>query len=262
MKKDSTARVYGKAIEIDSNAVKTFYGLRAKDRIEKHIDAPTILSSDTDIKLVDQWTKEELNRWFPLLRLDENSHVFEIGFGTGRMTKYLTRTAKQYVGVDYVESFLNTVLEREDLIKSENTKFFSLPLDQFLIENSEKYRGFFNRVFLSGGVFVYINDTVLQGCISKLAEMLQESSMIYISEPIALQERLTLNSFYSENLNDNYSAIYRTEAEYRKLFRPFLDNGFQLKISQEFFEEDIKKMKETRQWIFILERDADSADGK
>lgn len=262
MEKDSTARVYGETIDIDSNAVKNFFGSRASERAKEHIDAPTILSGDTDIKHIERWTNEELERWFPLFRIDKDSCVFEIGFGTGRMTKYLTGIAKQYVGVDYVESFLDTVLEREDIVKNKDTKFFSCSLEQFLIENSAQYQGIFNRVFLSGGVFLYINDMVLQSCISKISDMLQESGIIYISEPIALEERLTLNSFYSENLHDTYSAIYRTEEEYREFFRPFLDKGFELKISQEFFAEDIKKMKETRQWIFILEKNVEESGRK
>ena len=63
-----------------------------------------------------------------------------------------------------------------------------------------------------------------------------------------------MNSFYSETIQDNYSAIYRTVDEYKKLFSAFLNQGFELDVCQEFFENDIKKMKETKQWIFILKR--------
>ena len=101
---------------------------------------------------------------------------------------------------------------------------------------------------------MYMNDCTLKECMAHLADMLQESRVMYISEPVAVEERLTLNAFYSETIQDNYSAIYRTVDEYRELFSPFLNQGFALEVCQEFFENDIKKMKETKQWIFILKR--------
>lgn len=101
---------------------------------------------------------------------------------------------------------------------------------------------------------MYINDDVVCECITNLIPLLQDSCIIYISEPIAIEERLTLKSFYSENMKDYYSAIYRTESDYEKIFEPLLKEGFKIKVSEPFFKDDIKKQKETKQWIFILER--------
>lgn len=100
---------------------------------------------------------------------------------------------------------------------------------------------------------MYMNDETVRVCIDDMVKMLDEKSIIYISEPIAMEERLTLNSFYSEQIDNNYSAIYRTEEEYKRLFKPLFERGYTLKVSELFFEEDIKKQKETQQWIFIME---------
>lgn len=62
----------------------------------------------------------------------------------------------------------------------------------------------------------------LKDCIAKLTSFLDETCIIYISEPIALEERLTLNKFYLDNLDSEYSAIYRTISEYNKIFKPLL----------------------------------------
>lgn len=246
-------RVYGKSMEIDTGSVHKLYAERAvKKRV--HVDAPTVLSSDTSIENIEKWTSEELERWFPMFELNKECRILEIGFGTGRMTKYITPIAKKYVGIDYVDEFRDLVLKREDIIKNQNVEFLTTSLQDFLERNADNDTMEFNRIFLSGGVFVYINDEEAKECISKLCDILAEDCLIYISEPIALQERLTLNSFYSDNIQAAYSAIYRTEKQYLDLFQPLFDKGFELKISQEFFRNDIKKMKETKQWIFIIDR--------
>ena len=254
MEDTSQTRIYGKNIDIDSNAVKKLYRDRLERNGDKPIDAPTVLCSDTNIDNIEHWTKEELDRWFPMFKLSDESVVLEIGFGTGRMSKYIIPVAKEYVGIDYVENFCATVQKRADISKKENTQLLNVSLEQLTETYQDSFSMKFNRVFLSGGVFMYINDDVVQKCITQLTKMLQKSCTIYISEPVAVEKRLTLNAFYSETMHDEYSAIYRTVEEYKNLFNPLFQEGFELKICQEFFENDLKKMKETKQWMFLLER--------
>lgn len=255
MQKEISTRVYGRPMQINTEKVKNLYSDRVNTRSREHVDAPVVLSSDVDADNIRRWTEEELRRWFPQFSLHRHCRVLEIGFGTGRMTKYITQTAEEYVGIDYVPAFRDIVLQREDIVKKENTQFFTVSLEEFLDGRDTFDQGTFNRVFLSGGVLMYINDESVQSSMANLTELLCDDCIIYISEPVALEERLTLNEFYSDNIRADYSAIYRTEAEYQRLFQPLFDCGFKLKISREFFEHDIKKMKETKQWIFLLQRE-------
>lgn len=62
---------------------------------------------------------------------------------------------------------------------------------------------------------MYMNDEVVQRCMAEMERFLAEKCIIYISEPVALEERLTLKSFYSEQMSHDYSAIYRTEEQYK-----------------------------------------------
>ena len=89
----------------------------------------------------------------------------------------------------------------------------------------------------------------------QLADCLQEKALLYLSEPIAREERLTLKQFYSDAMAEEYSAIYRTDQEYQKLFEVFYQRGFQLKVSEPLFDVDIKGRKETVQWVYVLERE-------
>lgn len=248
------SRIYGREQVIDQEEVKQLYARRADKSDRVHVDAPVVLSSDVDIKNIELWTDWELKRWFPMLGLNEESIVFELGFGTGRMTKYILPIVKRYVGVDYVKEFVDIVRKRDDIDGKEKALFFNEDFEEFLAKVHTMELPRFTHFFLSGGVFMYMNDRVVRKCMEEMEKMLDEKSILYISEPVALEERLTLHSFYSKQIDNNYSAIYRTEEEYKELFRPFLEKGYVCKVSELFFEEDIKKQKETQQWMFILER--------
>lgn len=246
-------RVYGRPQEIKPEEVKSLYAERAGKSKTVHVDSPVVLSGDVDVKNIELWTEWELKKWFRMLRLTQDSVVFELGFGTGRMTKYILPEVRQYVGIDYVKEFVDIVQDRADMGEKANALFLNEDFQEFLQKYDTMELPVFTHFFLSGGVFMYMNDETVQACISEMTKMMDKKSIIYISEPVAMKERLTLNSFYSEQIGHNYSAIYRTEEEYMQLFKPLLEKGYTVKVSELFFEQDIKKQKETQQWIFILE---------
>ena len=78
---------------------------------------------------------------------------------------------------------------------------------------------------------------------------------VYFTETIALEERLTLNQFYSEALKADYDVIYRTESEYNQVYESWLNAGFQ--IREQGMLPHLNKEKEyseTDRWYTILER--------
>lgn len=248
-------RIYADNVNIDELSIKTFYTRRAKEKLEIDVDAPVVLCGDKDKSKIEKWTNFEVKNRLPILKLDENSNVLEVGCGTGRISKFIIPCINKYVGIDYVKEFIDIIQERTDINKKENTYFLNASLQDLTKDFSEiPIKDKFNRLVISGGVFMYVNDKDLQESIAKIIEVLDDNSIVYISEPVAIKERLTLNKFYLDDLNSEYSAIYRTLDEYNFLFDGFLKNGFKLKISEEFFYEDIKLQKETKQWLFVLEK--------
>jgi len=248
-------RVYNDHIQIDPENLKDFYKKRAKEKISIDIDAPVVLCGDRDKSKIGAWTTFELENRFPLLSIDRDSVVLEVGCGTGRISKYITSVVDTYVGVDYVKEFIDIVQLREDIEKKESTYFIHSSIQE-LANGSVTFpvQKNFNRFIISGGVFMYINDDEVKDVLGKLIKRFDKECIIYLSEPIALKERLTLNNFYSEDLENEYSAIYRTEEEYVNIFDILFKEGFELKVSEEFFYDDIKNQKETKQWMFILHR--------
>ncbi|WP_028593780.1 class I SAM-dependent methyltransferase [Paenibacillus assamensis] len=248
-------RIYKEHVHIDPESLKDFYKKRAVDKISIDIDAPVVLCGDKDKSKIEAWTNFELEHRFPLLELDENSVVLEAGCGTGRISKYITPIADTFVGLDYIKEFINIIQLREDIEKKDTTYFVHSSIQEFVDETvSFPIKKKFNRFVISGGVLMYINDDDAKEVMSKLVERFDDECLIYLSEPIALDGRLTLNKFYSEDLENEYSAIYRTKAEYQDMFEVWYNAGFELKTNEEFFYEDIKAQKETKQWMFVLQR--------
>ena len=249
-------RIEGTHVDIDMSSVHDMFTERAS-RTVRDVDAPTIPSSDVHLDHVRLWTENERDRWLPCLKLDASSRVLEVGFGTGRMTKYLTQCCGQYTGIECVEEFVKIARERTD-IRRDNAVLLNGWFCDLAAHRLELPCRSYNRFVIAAGVFMYINDEEALDDVRALTTLLdeREDCIVYISEPIAMETRLTLNKFFSGEMKQEYSAIYRTETEYMELFRPLLEAGFRVKVSEEFFETDIKGRRETRQWVFILEREA------
>lgn len=251
--KDS--RVRGEKIAVNVARIHDFYAKRAVEKGGIHVDAPVVLCGDEAPEKITAWTDYEVSERLPLLELTGNSRVLEWGFGTGRITKHILETASHYVGVDYVEDFVTLAKGREDIRRTEHTHFLCGSFEDLAEGRLELPQGvLFDRFVIAGGVMMYINDDVLKKCLAKLPALLAPSAILYISEPIAMEKRLTLNQFYSDELAAEYSAIYRTREEYDRLFAPLYAAEFQMVRSEEFFVEDIKARQETKQWLFLLRR--------
>ena len=73
---------------------------------------------------------------------------------------------------------------------------------------------------------------------------------LFIMEPVSrMGERLTLKDFYSEGLDADYSAIYRTEEEYMELFKGLNYN----KIFADDIFDDLSDHSETHYKYYVIE---------
>lgn len=77
---------------------------------------------------------------------------------------------------------------------------------------------------------------------------------------MGIQGRLTLKDFYSQELECNYNAIYRSAEEYRQMFQ---ENAPALTVIQEGFAFGIPALnnrKETSQYYFLLKKDSNQGE--
>ena len=95
---------------------------------------------------------------------------------------------------------------------------------------------------------MYINDSDIMRILKSFSGISPE--YIYIQESISLMEgRLTLNNFESKELKTNYSAIYRTKAEYEEYYR---QAGFRILKTDLLLDDEIGGRKETNAQYWLL----------
>lgn len=112
----------------------------------------------------------------------------------------------------------------------------------------------FDRIII-GGVCMYINDEELEVCFHNLAKLLDEHCVMYLTETVAVEKRLTLDSCPSEALKTTYDVIYRTPEEYNQYYEMLFRAGFNI-VQQDFLPHlnDEEGFSETDRWYTILER--------
>ena len=103
---------------------------------------------------------------------------------------------------------------------------------------------------------MYLNDGDLLDVLGQIERSCDVHAIICIREPLGINNRLTLKNDFSEELQDNYNAIYRTREELMEfLDNSFLAKGFLVRNEGFLFDEDsLNNRKETAQYYYILER--------
>ncbi len=244
-------RVIADKVEIDDKKTKDFFSRRGGKYNEKNPYSLTMYQ-DNHPELVRERNKHEVQILKPLLQLDSHSRVLDFACGIGRWADAITEDIEEYCGIDYSGEFVRIARERN---KKENFSFYegaAWDVDKVLEEHQ---KGNFNKIIIVGLV-MYINDSDIRNVLKKLCTVCAENTTICIREPIGIEERLTLKDFYSEELRDDYNAIYRTRDELMEIFEDTLfENGFSVEQEGYLFEEpELNNRKETSQYYFILKR--------
>ncbi len=244
-------RIYNDKFDINTQNTIDFYNARAKRINEMECPYTAVLLGDQSPKHAEEWYLHDKLNLLPLLQVDSESEVLDIGCGIGRWAEYSIPVCKYYYGVDFSCEMIK--LAKERCVFPDRDYDFATASFQETV-NSTEHTHKFNRVVISG-VCMYINDSDLSMCMEKLNDILDDHCIILIKEPIALIQRLTLNEFESESLKSTYDAIYRTREEYSALFQPLMDKGFTIKHESRLdTAEHEKKFSETGRWFIVFER--------
>ena len=233
------SRLYGENEDINSDKVKTFFNERSNKNFEN--DLSIVLFQDEENSK--QRHIEEQKALFENVDLT-NKKVLEIGCGIGRWAEPLHDKCDSYLGLDFSEDLVEIANNSYDF---DNCKFqvmsaTDIDVDELLIDAP------FDVVIFSG-VLLYINDDDLEIIINKINEICSEDKEIFVMEPIScIETRLTLKDFYSEGLESDYNAIYRTEPEYVDFFKKFNGNNI---FSGDIFKE-LSDHSETQYKFFII----------
>lgn len=244
-------RAKGKIENIDYSETKEFFKHRAGKFREDNPYSVTMYQ-DNNEKLVRERNKKEIEKLKPLLELVETSRVLDIGCGIGRWGDAITEQIDEYCGIDFSGELIKIARERNE---KANYFFYEGAVTDIETVLSQNKKADYNVILLMG-ILIYVNDADLETFLEQLEHRCMEHTRICIREPIGIQERLTLKEFFSEDLNDNYNAIYRTRGELVAfLEKGLLRKGFKIEQEGFLFEgSNLNNRKETTQYYFVLGR--------
>lgn len=243
-------RIYGKEIDITEEEVKTFYNERAKMAKAGNGKAAVLLGRQDPESLLE---REQYDRKYilPMLDVGPETRVLDLGCGVGRWAELLMPHCAYYCGVDISDEMIQ-IAEQTCGKVGGHFHLCCMSVLGAVKQKAAFWGGRFNMVIASG-VFMYLNDSALKEAVQNLPNLLQENCILYFSDPLGLNERLTLKQHPSDDLHTAYSAIYRTEAEYLELYAPLLELGFSI-VKNEYRPLFGENYPDTRRHHFILQR--------
>lgn len=245
-------RVKDEVISIDYNSTSSFFERRAHKYNEENPYSVTMYQ-DNNPDLVIARNNKELEKLLPELRLDSSSRILDLACGIGRWSDSINGLIEEYCGIDFSPGLIDIAKSR---CQKDNRFFFTGQISDFtgVLKQNNHIRTY-NR-FLLIGMMMYINDSDITRVLNQIIDISDPHSIICIREPIGINNRLTLNEFYSDELKSNYSAIYRTRNElFDMLSDTLIKNGFFIRDENYLFKEDqLNNRKETAQYYIILER--------
>lgn len=243
-------RVVGdEEMKIDRQAVLTFFESRAQhsDR-DNHLTMTMYQSAE----LAAQRDAHEKALILPLLALTADARLLDIGCGNGRWYGALREGSVRYTGVDFSPSLIAIAQE----------KYADCPASAFHVMKANDISPAlvppdspgFTHVIISG-VLIYLNNDEVTETFSRLAEITVPGAIIYLREPVAVRERLTLKGHWSAELNSHYSAIYRTPEALLALIAASDERlPFELLKADEMYPARFNNRTETQQRYFIFRR--------
>lgn len=249
--KKQDTRIKKNVANIDYDQTLSFFNKRADKYKEDNPYSVTMYQDDNPTLVVER-NRAETEKLLPLLRLDLESRVLDLACGIGRWSDAITEQIDEYCGLDFSENLIALARKRNH---ETNRSFCVGAVNDLKNVLAAHQKGKFNR-FLLFGILMYINDRDIVSIMDQLTEVSEEQAIICIRDPLGIDERLTLREFYSEELKDNYNAIYRTRDEMMGVLEnTLLRSGFKITHNGFLFSEDeLNNRKETAQYYFILER--------
>lgn len=248
---DDIKRIKKEVVNIDYGATSQFFNKRA-ELVDKIGKLSVTMYQDNNPELTKLRDEREKKIITPLLGLSTFSKVIDIGCGVGRWGFYLIDKVESYIGTDFSSGLIEIAQRDAEVKYKDKNIIFQVISCTELSEDKLILKPPFS-IIIVAGVFSYLNDSDCINLLKTISQLASQKATVYIREPIATEDRLTLHDFYSNELNSNYNAIYRTEKEYLSFFSNTLINeGFNIVNREYLYSEDLENRAETRQKYFIL----------
>lgn len=212
------ARIKGEKQSLNTQSVAAFFSDRAKRFNHEH-PLTAVLYQDKNPALAEERDAYEKSFALPLLKLTGRESLLDIGCGIGRWASLIHPHVKCYNGIDFSAGLIEIAKQQ---LQTPNVHFHVAGAEDLHFESVTQFAPY-NRMLIAG-LMIYLNDDQIIKLLEGVLAVADKDCLIYLREPLALETRLTLNEFWSDELGSSYSAIYRTESELRVLIDSVLSN--------------------------------------
>ncbi|MBS0506263.1 MAG: class I SAM-dependent methyltransferase [Proteobacteria bacterium] len=235
---------------IDPTSVQDFFEERAR-KAEALGPVRAVIYQDKNPTLAQQRDAAEKALLFPLIDIRPDDAVLDAGCGSGRWAEVLIPVCGRYHGVDASWGLVD--IARQRFGHCSHARFDVVSVDR--LAGSPSLAGErFTRI-ISFGVYIYLNDDAVESALQQLCAVAAPEAKVVLREPVATGDRLTLSDFYSDDMEQSYSAVYRPEAELMGMFdRTLGAAGFRLQACGDVFDAGLNNRAETRQRWFAWVR--------
>lgn len=245
------SRIKNKIAEINYEQTLQFFNKRV-NMYKKENPYSVTMYQDDNPALVEKRNKAEVSKLLPFLKISPKSKILDLACGIGRWSDAIHTNVEEYCGIDFSEELIKIARKRQS---DRKRNFYVGAVNNLLSVLIENQKGKYNTILLIG-ILMYINDKDFISTLNQVLEVSDDHCIICIREPVGIKERLTLKNFFSNELKDNYNAIYRTKDELMTVFeKTLLINKFQITHEGFMFSENtLNNRKETAQYFYIFER--------
>ena len=212
----NNGRILGKKEDISYSSVEDFFEERGNSNLKHKYNYVLYLDDTPEIALQrDKQAKEKIERF---LDIRKNMSVLDLGCGVGRWGELFCPKVAHYIGIDGSTKMIERA--KENLSKFNNKELIVGNLreieNEIVAIHDENWQ--YDIVFISG-VLMYLNDSEVIAVLKQLPALVNNGGQVCLIESMSQNTRLTLKDIYSEELKQNYSAIYRTEEEFLQMMK-------------------------------------------
>lgn len=197
---------------IDYTSIKAFWEARSRRAAES---PESLVNFEEDSTRLREKVAGETRAIMPLLELGPEMKILDMGAGYGQWALRFAPLVGSVTAVDYQQSFLDRGREAAEKAQQHNIEFIQSPVEAYLPDKT------FERIFFSG-IFVHLTDDLIRRTLANVLPALSEDGLVVLREPTSiLQDSYILDHIYSKALDCEYSALYRTASQLKKLLADF-----------------------------------------